>query len=311
MPSNAEYDDQILISYLLRSASPEQTERLDELSVVDDDIALRLRTVENDLVDAYVRGELPSETQQRFTSAYLSSPQRGHKAAVAGALYALERDRVARVEQPVRNGAHKQRTRRLARAWQMPSSAWLLQPGFAAVVSVVLIAVAYLAITDIRLRTEIREARNEETALKQDADRLRNQLQATAHVSPAEPVKSPIKVSPAAAIPSILLLAPTRGAGSIPAISIPGGVGYVNIRLRLDSDDFHFYQATLWDLATNRAIWRVRGVKAALRGQYREIALNIVGTLLKQQNYALELSGIGVDGSPEVLASYAFRVVLK
>ena len=53
-----------------------QSERLDELSVVDDDFAWRLSAVENDMVDAYVRGDLSGETLDRFRSFYLSTPKR-------------------------------------------------------------------------------------------------------------------------------------------------------------------------------------------------------------------------------------------
>ena len=64
-------DDQVLARYLLGSASAEEVERLDEHSIADDQLALRLHEVENDLVDAYVRGELAGETLERFQSHYL------------------------------------------------------------------------------------------------------------------------------------------------------------------------------------------------------------------------------------------------
>ncbi len=53
-----EFNDQVLIRYLLGSLSEEEAERLDELGIADDAFAWRLRAVENDLVDGYVRGEL-------------------------------------------------------------------------------------------------------------------------------------------------------------------------------------------------------------------------------------------------------------
>ena len=55
---------------------PEDAERLDEASIVDDEIAARLRMVEHDLVDAYVRGRLTGDTLARFESHYLASPRR-------------------------------------------------------------------------------------------------------------------------------------------------------------------------------------------------------------------------------------------
>ena len=49
--------DQLITQYLLGSLSSEETERLDELSLSDDEFAVRLQAVENELIDAYVEGE--------------------------------------------------------------------------------------------------------------------------------------------------------------------------------------------------------------------------------------------------------------
>src|SRR5262249_30026514 len=75
--------DQQLLRYLLGMLSPDEADRIDELSVVDDDIAARLRNVEDDLVDGYVRGALSGDMLQRFESHYLSSPLRRERVSFA------------------------------------------------------------------------------------------------------------------------------------------------------------------------------------------------------------------------------------
>src|SRR5262245_5872489 len=65
--------DKELQSYLLGLLPDEDAERLDELSIIDDQVAERLRIVEDDLVDAYVNGELTGATLERFESHYLAS----------------------------------------------------------------------------------------------------------------------------------------------------------------------------------------------------------------------------------------------
>src|SRR5258705_26124 len=77
-------DDQQLVRYLLHLLPEEEADRLDEISISDDALAWRLREVENDLVDAYVRGALAGETLQRFESSYLSSERRREKVRFAG-----------------------------------------------------------------------------------------------------------------------------------------------------------------------------------------------------------------------------------
>lgn len=90
MANQPAMDDELLTRYLLGSLPEEETERLDELSVADDEIAWRLQAVENDLVDRYVRGDMKGDTLDRFRSAYLASPARRKKIAFAKALDSVE-----------------------------------------------------------------------------------------------------------------------------------------------------------------------------------------------------------------------------
>lgn len=88
-PPEFAHGDPQLVSYLLGLLTDEDTERLDEMSFVDDHVALDLRVVENDLVDAYVRGAMTGNTRQRFESAYVSSPHRLQKVRFAEAFLAV------------------------------------------------------------------------------------------------------------------------------------------------------------------------------------------------------------------------------
>src|ERR1700704_4316416 len=76
------HDDQ-LVRYLLGLLPGQDAERLDELTVADDEMAWRLRVVENDLVDAYVTGTLTGQRRARFESFYLSSERRRRKVQFA------------------------------------------------------------------------------------------------------------------------------------------------------------------------------------------------------------------------------------
>src|SRR5215471_6935099 len=78
----------MMIEYLLGSLPEKEAERLDELSITDDAFVSRLNDVENDLVDAYVRGELSGEIRERFRSFYLASPKRRAKVRFAETLLA-------------------------------------------------------------------------------------------------------------------------------------------------------------------------------------------------------------------------------
>src|SRR5262249_31757326 len=85
-PIRQSLQDAQLIRYLVGALSEDETNRLDELSVVDDELAGRLRALEDDLVDAYASGTLKGETLERFETFYLASPQRRAKAEFARGL---------------------------------------------------------------------------------------------------------------------------------------------------------------------------------------------------------------------------------
>src|SRR5579885_901266 len=76
-------DTRTLTRYLLGSLPAAEAERLDELSVTDEEVAEALRSVENDLVDAYVHGELDEAARAQFKTHYLASPLRRERVAFA------------------------------------------------------------------------------------------------------------------------------------------------------------------------------------------------------------------------------------
>lgn len=97
VPFDSAPADRHLVQYLLGLLSEEETERLDEQSITDDDIADRLRIVEHDLIDAYISGTLDAATRAQFERVYLSSPRRREKVRFAESLRQVV-DRAARVD---------------------------------------------------------------------------------------------------------------------------------------------------------------------------------------------------------------------
>src|SRR5262245_12113371 len=83
------YNDQTITQYLLGALPATEAERLDELSFTDEDFAATLKAAENDLVDAYVQGELTGDALAQFESYYLASPRRREKVRFAQAFQTL------------------------------------------------------------------------------------------------------------------------------------------------------------------------------------------------------------------------------
>lgn len=90
--------DEVMIQYLLSELPDAETERLDELSIADDEFAGRLRALEYDLIDSSVRGEISSEHLKKLRSA-----NKAEKVAFSEALLRREQGIAAQeVQRPSR-----------------------------------------------------------------------------------------------------------------------------------------------------------------------------------------------------------------
>src|SRR6476620_7406940 len=80
-------DNEKLISqYLLGELPEEQQVEIEDRAFSDKDYLATITTVENDLIDEYVRGELSAADQQRFESRFLASAERRKRVQFAKAL---------------------------------------------------------------------------------------------------------------------------------------------------------------------------------------------------------------------------------
>jgi DNA polymerase III gamma/tau subunit len=157
-------DHQKLTQYLLGSLPAAEAERLDELSVTDDEVAEALRSVENDLIDAYVQDELDAEARAQFKTHYLASATRRGRVAFAQDFQAHAEEILARqttkahVETPAET-ATEVAPRRERRGWfsvwrgiNLSRPAW--QWGAAVAALALLIVGGWLVFDDARLRQQ-------------------------------------------------------------------------------------------------------------------------------------------------------------
>src|SRR5215217_9468494 len=80
-------DNEKLISrYLLGELPEEQQVQIEDRAFSDKDYLATITTVENDLIDEYVRGELSAADRQRFESRFLASAERRKRVEFAKAL---------------------------------------------------------------------------------------------------------------------------------------------------------------------------------------------------------------------------------
>jgi hypothetical protein len=298
LPNKTTYDDEDLVRYVLGFLSDDAAERLDEASIVDDEVAVRLHTVETDLVDSYARGQLAGETLQRFESYYLASPRRRQQAnAAARFVYAI--DRSATDVEAV------QWKSRLAR----PGS--VVRLGVAA--ALVVLASAILLVRVTRAPSEPTVASGETGAPAPPtttAPRVRSSEQtATAAPGPAVPAlrtTGSLPTRPQGRIAAIVLFPPTRDLTAVPTLALPADADRVRFELRLESNDFQRYRVELKNLATERVLWRSDWMPAS--EDRASISAVVPVALLRAEHYSLDLTGQASGGRTEVIGSYTVRI---
>jgi cell division protein FtsB len=320
------YTNEQIIEYLLGALPADESERLDELSFTDDEFAGRLQIAENDLLDAYARGELSDRQLEKFNTAYLASPRKREMVRFAKTFLAfVDRPSTLPAEAGLMGNAKAQEPEAGRRWFTIPR--WSLQWGLAVATLLLVLIGGYFVVENARLRNQMRALQAEREALQQreqeleteladkrqenseaanELARVRERLVELERQSANQPKYEPNEpVSPdVPKVATFTLAPPLRGAGQITKLTLPGGTTGVALRLELESNDFPAYRTVLKNPATGGTLWQSGRLKAA--GKF--VPVRLPADLLQSQNYTLELSGISTSGAAEIVASYTFRV---
>jgi hypothetical protein len=277
-----------------------------------------LSAVENDLVDSYVRGELPGEALARFQSHYLASSKRREKVVFAETFCRLvdKSSFPAIDEQAIRAESYKPRWFPFFAA---PRSA--LQWGFAAALSLLLLAGVYLMFENVSLHRQMALEDAEHSALEQRERELQRQVAAQrssdaekenelAHVRDRlTQLEQQIASSEQRDVKIIALNLPpqVRGVSEMPPPVVPAGTDYVVLTLEVDVYDFSAYYVTFKAPLMDKVLWRSE--KLTPSGKGKVIQVTIPTSKLTAQNHVLELYGVSASGRAENVSSYPFRIL--
>ena len=265
--------DAALVRYLLGASPRAEEERLDELSVVDAEFSERLQSVEHDLADAYVRGELSEADRSLWERRYLGSASGREQHELARALAA--------------RGEAQAVSRRFPSRWV----------GYAAAAAVI-VAVAG-GIVMVRRRVEAPSPRVTASAPPGEA--------VTSAPTPAPPGTS---VAAERRFIALTLAPSTRSVTPMPTLAIPRGTGDVRLTLRLEPDGFSRYDVTVRNPATNEIIWSADDIDAARTADSRDVVITIPADRFRAARYLIVLRGVA-PRTPEVVETYSLQVVLQ
>jgi hypothetical protein len=284
-------NDELMMRYFLGDLTDEEQLRLEELYFVDDGTFEQLAALEDELIDAYVRGELSGPQRKQFESHFLNSTERRRKLAFAESFtqYVSEAPRAV--------SDHERET------WPNRIAGWLgiqgstARWGFAVAGAVVLIVGAGLVRENWRLRAQLRQMQAEQTELQQRENDLNRQLaQHTVPPSGNGARKAPEGEagSQSHSLPIVALaLAPglLRGNAEQKTLIIPHGPHLV--RLQLDVGGLQPYESYIATLKTVEGVrvWAKEGLKTMPESEGRTVALELPSGLLGNKDYIVELQG--------------------
>ncbi len=302
-----ELSNQLLTGYLLGSLSDEETARLDELSITDDEFATQLTVAENDLVDCYARRELSPEAEAEFRSAYLTSPKRREKVMFAETLLRFQRT-AASAPNVMRAGLQEKRES----SWRIfPIRLPIVQWAAAGAAIALLMASVFLATGNRELRQRLSQSQSEQATLAQRTQDLQRQLEArtpaqvTARPEGSEPPIDHLRVAAFVLFPAL------RGASPIPIVSVSRGTDLVVLKLELEPGDFVEYRVEIQDLASRQPVWHSADLKPLSDGQRQAVTFAVRPNFLKPGNYLIRLQGVRANGSAELFSTYPFKTLLK
>jgi hypothetical protein len=326
--NNEIYNRKTLTDYLLGKLSEADADTYDELSITDDNFADALKSVEDELIDSYLRGELIDADVRRFEASYLASPLLRKKVEFARTLKTVaEKNLVKPTEDKNESWAG------IFAFWKLNSA---LRYGFAAL---------FLTLTGIFGWFLLSKNKPDEmvkvqpTPTQQPSQQPTQQPTISPTQTPVESTPSPTaspkktevdktpepKLSPTLTptpkptieptkpptpnVPTLatfVLLPATRSAGNLQTISIPEKTNAVAFKLPLESDDFKSYRVYLKNEA-GKILWqsgKLASKKSALNVQFPS-------KILQTNIYSFGVVGIDEENEPQNIGNYSFKTVIK
>lgn len=300
-------DEITMRRYLLMDFPENRRAELEGALLTDEGMFEEIVAVENDLIDAYVRGELAEGDKRKFETAYLASPDRRTRVEFARALN--QRSGTAHLSyDPPKVSTWK---RVLAAFWtEMTVPHWALS---AAALTLV-VSGSWLLLQNWRLHGEVDRASIAQIELRNEKAALNNQITdliaaKTNHANGHPAGAGTANVITDNGTPISLTLLPTglrSGGPALPVLRLPR----LRLELMLESDNYQTYEAELQTVGS-AVVLRVENLHAHQQAGQASISLSIPSQAIHAGDYVVQLKGRNEQGVLEGVQSYSFRVAEK
>ena len=325
--------EQLIARYLLGELPEEQQVEIEDRAFSDQEFMASITSVENDLIDEYVRGEMTEMDQRRFESRFLASESRRKRVEFARALaHLLPETRVTERETRTVSATRS--------SWRDALAAFFhgLNPvgsfGLAAATQLILLGGAWLITQTLTLRSQLNRLQaqqssqqNDRKALEQqvDSERRRNEellaqlnqeKQQRAQTDESlrrlsETVNQPSE-APRSIIASLTLLPGiSRGATTQPKLVLPPNASVARLQIGIEPEEDYKSFGVELRTASGRPVWMRDSLTARSSRGGRSIRLTLPASALLPGEYELRLKGIPDTGPPEDVGFYYFEVMKR
>ena len=296
--------NELLVRYLLGDLSEDEEERVEREYFAQDDVWNALSAAEDDLIRAYLRGELPRRQKIQFEKRYMDSPRNRERVAFAEALMnPAAREKVLAAPAQLQEGTLWQKPAgALGARWRLAASA-----GLAAAVLGIGIVATILAIQNQHMKAELARLQ-----VEHKSPPLANTSSAQAGGMDRGSEKEQVAYSSTPVISRILVPDLARGTGfnnppqMLPMPSIPS---LISLGLDLERDEYSEYDAVLQTAEGKKVSHLDRLSSQSLPNGGRAVILNISSDLFSKGEYVVKLSGKTPDGRASFVDSYVFSAV--
>jgi len=286
--------------YLLGQMSQEEATEFESEFFADDDLFEEMSSLENDLIDSFVRGELSERERRQFETGYITCQARRENVEFA-------RQLLTHIEEPqqafssAKLNVAQERSKRL----HSFASYWLPRLAFA-IALIAIGATSWLIISNRRLQREVDQVRFQQADLQRSLreefqtteQRLREQISSLEErlretVSDSERQLATGNTKPRGLDIVALALTPglERTASESKTVILPRSPVLVRLNLYLERDDYPSYRASI-ETPSGVTVWRKSHLRASGPTQGKMVTLEVASQVLFGDDFLIRLRGV-------------------
>lgn len=327
------HSEHLIARYLLGELTEDQQVEIEDRAFSDQEFRANITSVENDLIDEYVRGQMSQTDSRRFESRFLASESRRKRVEFAKAL--------AQLLPETRVTERETRTVSATRSsWRDALAAFFhgLNPTgrFALVAATLLIFLggAWLIIQTLTLRSQLNRLQAQQQSQHNDRETLQGQVESERRRNEellaqlnqekqqraqtdeslrrlTESVNQPTE-APRSIIASLILLPGiSRGATTQPKLVLPPNASVARLQIGIEPEEDYKSFGVELRTAGGRPVWMRDSLTARSARGGRSIRLTLPASALLPGEYELRLKGIPDKGTPEDVGFYYFEVMKR